>query len=99
MCIFKTTPKTHQTDFEFLIQKLHRKPYTCFLEKVGFFTRNPTKLDLHFYDFSTILMNFRSFYRNPKTTFTDRPSEYFHEIMNRSLDYGKLPGIIEEEAM
>jgi hypothetical protein len=60
MCIFQTTLKTLQTEFEFFIQKLHRKPYACFLEEIGFFTRNPTKLDLHFYGFSTI---FNGFYK------------------------------------
>jgi hypothetical protein len=44
-------------------------------------------------------MNFQSCCCNPKTTFTDRPSKYFLEIANRSLDYRILPGIIEEEAM
>jgi hypothetical protein len=44
-------------------------------------------------------MNFQSCYCNPKTTFTDRPSKHFLEITNRSLDYGKLPGKTEIEAM
>jgi hypothetical protein len=33
----------------------------CFLKKIGFFTRNPIKLDLHFSDFSTILTIFERF--------------------------------------
>jgi hypothetical protein len=44
-------------------------------------------------------MDFRICSQNLKTTITDRPPKYFLEITNRSLDYGKLPGIIGEEAM
>jgi hypothetical protein len=33
-------------------------PYTCFPEKIGFFTRNPKKLDLHFSDFAMIFNDF-----------------------------------------
>jgi hypothetical protein len=58
MCIFQTTLKTLQTEFEFSFKNYTEKPYTCFLEKIGFFTKNPTKLDLHFSDFSTICNDF-----------------------------------------
>jgi hypothetical protein len=55
---FSNDTKTLQTEFEFLFKNCTEKPYTCFLEKIGFFTRNPTKLDLHFSEFFTIFNDF-----------------------------------------
>jgi hypothetical protein len=63
MCIFETTLETPQTEFEILIQNYREKPYTTFLEKMEFFTRKPTKLDLYFSDFSTIFNGVYKFLR------------------------------------
>jgi hypothetical protein len=49
--------------------------------------------------FLRFLTIFQRFSLDTLDTITDRPSKYFLEITNRSLDYGKLPGIIREEAM
>jgi hypothetical protein len=40
------------------MQQLSRQSINKFTEVVLFFTRNPTKLGLHFYEFSTILYGF-----------------------------------------
>jgi hypothetical protein len=40
------------------MQKLSKKPKTCFTKDVVFFTKKPTKLGLHFYDFSTVFYGF-----------------------------------------
>jgi hypothetical protein len=42
----------------FYFKNSTEKPYTCFLEKIDFFNTNPTKLVLHFSDFSTIFHDF-----------------------------------------
>jgi hypothetical protein len=55
---FSNYTKNTPTKFEFLIKNFTEKPYTCFLEKIGFFTTNPTKLDSHFSDFSMIFNEF-----------------------------------------
>jgi hypothetical protein len=61
-----------------LFQKLHKKPYTTFLEKVEFFTRKLTKLDLNFLISLRFLMIFRSCRRN-------------NLITTRSLDIAGRP--------
>jgi hypothetical protein len=53
--------------FAFSFKNYRQKPYTTFLQKVEFFTRNPTKLDLHFSDFLRFLMFFQSFREKPKS--------------------------------
>jgi hypothetical protein len=75
------------------------KPYTTFLEKVDFFTRNPTKLDLHFFVFLPFLMVFRSFSSNPNNPFTAGSLEDFLEIAHMPLGHEKHPGINGEDAM
>jgi hypothetical protein len=61
---------TTDLDFTFFMQKLLGKTmdmWTCFTEVVVFFTRRPTKLGFHFYDFS---MFFYGFYKNQQKPFT-----------------------------
>jgi hypothetical protein len=45
-------------EFEFSFKNYREKSYTTFLEKVEFFTRKPTKLNLHFSDFSMFFNDF-----------------------------------------
>jgi hypothetical protein len=59
---------------------MYRKPYTCFLEKIDFFTTKPKKLVLHFSDFLLFLMIFRSCCCNPKTTFTAGSLEFYKNL-------------------
>jgi hypothetical protein len=44
--------------FPFFMHKLLGKLKTCFTKVVVFFTKNPTKLGLHFYDLSTVFYGF-----------------------------------------
>jgi hypothetical protein len=59
MCIFQTTLKTLQTEFEFLIQKLQRKTLDKFSRKYRFLHQEPNKIGFaflwFFYDFLEIL--------------------------------------------
>jgi hypothetical protein len=77
MCIFQTTLKTHQTEFEFFIQKLYRKTLYIFSRKDRFLHQEPNKLDLHFSDFSTIFNDFSKLLQETLNTFTEGPSETF----------------------
>jgi hypothetical protein len=58
MCIYETTPKTHQTEFESLIQKLHRKTLYMLSRKGRFLHQEPNKIGFEFlcffYDFLQI---------------------------------------------
>jgi hypothetical protein len=58
LCIFQTTLKTLQTEFEFLIQKLHRKTLYMFPRKDRFLYQEPNKIGFAFFWFSTIFNNF-----------------------------------------
>ena len=53
--------KSTQTEFEFLFKNYTSNIYTSFVEKVDVITIRPTKLVLHFSDYSTI---FYDFYNN-----------------------------------
>jgi hypothetical protein len=52
--IFKITLKTLQTEFEFLIQKLHRKSLYNISRKGRFTHEETNKIGFVFFDFSTI---------------------------------------------
>jgi hypothetical protein len=49
MCIFQTTLKTLQTEFEFLIQKLHRKTLYMLSGKDRFLPQEPNKIGFAFF--------------------------------------------------
>ena len=61
LSIFWTTPKTPKTQIDLTFKNYTEKPYTTFIEKVDLFTRNPTKLGLHFSDFSMFFNDFMKF--------------------------------------
>jgi hypothetical protein len=61
MCIFQTTLKTLQTEFEYLIQKLHRNTLYMLSRKDMFLQQEPNKIGFAFFYFSTIFNDFSKF--------------------------------------
>jgi hypothetical protein len=58
-----------------------------------------TKLDLHFYDLSTIFNEFSKFQLKPKKTITSRTLEKLFVITQQPLVYGKHLRKIEEDTI
>jgi hypothetical protein len=66
-CIFGDTTDLGFSYFYFSCNNYQEKLWTCFKKVVGFFTRNPTKFSLHFFEFSTTFYGFSKIQQKPFT--------------------------------
>jgi hypothetical protein len=95
MCIFQTTLKTLQTEFEFLIQKLYRKTLSMFSRKDRFLHHEPKKIGVCiFLIFIRFLTIFQRFSRNPRNTIAEKSSKEVLEFTHMPLVYINHPGQI-----